>query len=284
MIKHIQDAISYGLYEDFRAEDSTLVAGFHECFGEQLDCEAFSSWPDEKEAGVLHLALGEDKQFKISIEEEQTRQLDITPVESEIARMSRISKAGEAKDYYNVHDTIVVDGITFEIVGIGHDIDVYTERRNTITLRQVDHLKKRCINSGSYPIDGYTASELDQSLIESPQSWIPDSILPYVREVSKAYVTCDGSIKVMYRKLWVFSESEMFGSAIYSPDEDGKRYEAFATRKDRVAYDKNGSACRVWLRSASVDSSISFCMVNASGSASIDIAYASRGVALGFCI
>lgn len=283
MIKHIQDAISYGLYEDFRAEDSTLVAGFHECFGEQLDCEAFSSWPDEKEAGVLHLALGEDKQFKISIEEEQTRQLDITPVESEIARMSRISKAGEAKDYYKVHDTIVIGGIKFEIVGIGHDIDALTGRNNTITLRQVNHLKKSRLNHGPCP-DGYAASELDQSLIESPQSWIPDSILPYVREVSKAYVTCDGSIKVMYRKLWVFSESEMFGSAIYSPAEDGKRYEAFATRKDRVAYDKNGSACRVWLRSASVDSSISFCMVNASGSASIDIAYASRGVALGFCI
>ena len=221
---------------------------------------------------------------KTELTDEQMRQLGITPVESEIARMSHISKAGEAKDYYNVHDTIVVDGITFEIVGIGHDIDVYTERRNTITLRQVDHLKKRCINSGSYPIDGYTASELDQSLIESPQSWIPESILPYVRKVAKAYVTYAGSIKVMYRKLWVFSESEMFGSAIYSPAEDGRRYEAFATRKDRVAYDKNGSACRVWLRSASVDSSISFCMVNASGSASIDIAYASRGVALGFCI
>ena len=283
MIKHIQDAISYGLYEDFRAEDSTLVAGFHECFGEQLDCEAFSSWPDEKEAGVLHLALGEDKQFKISIEEEQTRQLDITPVESEIARMSRISKAGEAKDYYKVHDTIVIGGIKFEIVGIGHDIDALTGRNNTITLRQVNHLKKSRLNHGPCP-DGYAASELDQSLIESPQSWIPESILPYVRKVAKAYVTYAGSIKVMYRKLWVFSESEMFGSAIYSPDEDGKRYEAFATRKDRVAYDKNGSACRVWLRSASVDSSISFCMVNASGSASIDIAYASLGVALGFCI
>lgn len=136
MIKHIQDAISYGLFEDFRAEDSTLVAGFHECFGEQLDCEEFSSWPDENEAGVLHLALGEDKQFKISIEEEQTRQLDITPIESEIAKMSCISKAGKAKDYYNVHDTIVVDGITFEIVGMGHDIDVLTGRNNTITLRR----------------------------------------------------------------------------------------------------------------------------------------------------
>lgn len=136
MIKHIQDAISYGLYEGFWAEDSILVTGFHECFGEQLNCEAFSSWPDEKEAGVLHLALGEGKQFKISIEEEQTRQLDITPIESEIAKMSCISKAGKAKDYYNVHDTIVVDGITFEIVGMGHDIDVLTGRNNTITLRR----------------------------------------------------------------------------------------------------------------------------------------------------
>ena len=283
MIKHIQDAISYGLYEDFRAEDSTLVAGFHECFGEQLDCEAFSSWPDEKEAGVLHLALGEDKQFKISIEEEQTRQLDITPVESEIARMSRISKAGEAKDYYNVHDTIVVDGITFEIVGIGHDIDALTGRNNTITLRQVDHLKRSRINPGPCP-DGFAASELDKSLIDSPQSWIPESILPYVREVSKAYVTHAGSVKVMYRKLWVFSESEMFGSAIYSPAEDGKRYEAFATSEDRVADDKNGSACCVWLRSSRAGNSGGFCVANISGSAGNDHANYSRGVALGFCI
>ena len=283
MIKHIQDAISYGLYEDFRAEDSTLVAGFHECFGEQLDCEAFSSWPDEKEAGVLHLALGEDKQFKISIEEEQTRQLDITPVESEIARMSRISKAGEAKDYYNVHDTIVVDGITFEIVGIGHDIDALTGRNNTITLRQVDHLKRSRINPGPCP-DGFAASELDKSLIDSPQSWIPESILPYVREVSKAYVTHAGSVKVMYRKLWVFSESEMFGSAIYSPAEDGKRYEAFATSEDRVADDKNGSACCVWLRSSRAGNSGGFCVANISGSAGNDHANYSLGVALGFCI
>ena len=283
MIKHIQDAISYGLLEDFRAEDSTLVAGFHECFGEQLDCEEFSSWPDEKEAGVLHLALGEDKQFKISIEEEQTRQLDITPVESEIAKMSRISTAGKAKDYYKVHDTIVIGGIKFEIVGIGHDIDALTGRNNTITLRQVDHLKKSRINPGPCP-DGYAASELDQSLIESPQSWIPESILPYVRTVSKEYVTYDGSIKVMYRKLWVFSESEMFGSAIYSPVEDGQRYEAFATSKDRVADDNNGSACYVWLRSANVNTSNIFCMVNTSGNADLDGTNTSNGVALGFCI
>ena len=220
---------------------------------------------------------------KTELTDEQTRQLGITPVESEIARMSRISKAGEAKDYYNVHDTIVVDGIKFEIVGIGHDIDALTGRNNTITLRQVDHLKKSRINPGPCP-DGFAASELDKFLIDSPRSWIPESIWPYVREVAKAYVTYAGSIKVMYRKLWVFSESEMFGSAIYSPDEDGRRYEAFATNKDRVADDEDGSACCVWLRSARVGGSRVFCMVNTSGSASIDIADYSRGVALGFCI
>ena len=220
---------------------------------------------------------------KTKLTDEQMRQLGITPVESEIAKMSRLSKAGEAADNYNVHDTIVVDGITFEIVGIGHDIDASTGRNNTVTLRQVDHIKKSRINPGSCP-DGFAASELDKSLMESPQSWIPESILPYVRNVVKQYVMYNGDIKVMYRKLWLFSESEMFGSAIYAPAEDGKRYAAFARSKDRIVNDEDGSACTVWLRSAFVGSSGYFCLVDASGSASFDFAVSSNGVALGFCI
>ena len=223
---------------------------------------------------------------KTELTDEQMRQLGITPVEpveSEIARMSRISKAGEATDYYNVHDTIVVDGITFEIVGIGHDIDALTGKYNTITLRQVDHIKTCRINPGFCP-DGFAASELDNSLMKSPQNWIPESILPYVRNVAKKYVTYDGHIKVVYRKLWLFSESEMFGSAIYSPAEDGQRYEAFATSKDRIVNNENGSAYAVWLRSAIAYDSHAFCMVDASGSAYYDDADYSHGVALGFCV
>lgn len=176
-----------------------------------------------------------------------------------------------------------MDGITFEIVGIGHDIDALTGKYNTITLRQVDHIKKSRIDPGSCP-DGFAASELDKFLIKSPQSWIPESILPYVRTVSKEYVMHNGSIKVMCRKLWVFSESEMFGSAIYSPAEDGKRYEAFATSKGRIVYDEDGSACAAWLRSAYVNYSNAFCVVSGSGSAYSDGANYLNGVALGFCI
>ena len=223
---------------------------------------------------------------KTELTNEQMWQLGITPIEpieSEIAKMSRISKAGEAKDHYKVHDTIVVDGITFEIVGIGHDIDASTGRNNTVTLRQVDHIKKSRIDPGPCP-DGFVASELDNSLMKSPQNWIPESILPYVRNVVKQHVMYNGHIKVMYRKLWLFSESEMFGSAIYSPAETGGRYAAFATSKDRIVNDEDGSACYVWLRSARANSSSSFCMVTTSGSADRDIADHSYGVALGFCV
>ena len=220
---------------------------------------------------------------KTKLTDEQMRQLGIMPVESEIAKMSRISKAGEAKNHYKVHDTIVVDDITFEIVGIGHDIDTYTGYRNTITLRRVDHIKKSRINPGSCP-DGFAASELDKSLMESPQSWIPESILPYVRNVVKQYVMYNGDIKVMYRKLWLFSESEMFGSAIYAPAEDGKRYAAFATSKDRIVNDEDGSACAFWLRSAYVGNPNYFCEISKFGGANFNNTNDSSGVALGFCI
>ena len=220
---------------------------------------------------------------KVELTDEQMRQLGITPVESEIAKMSRISKAGKAKGHYKVHDTIIVDSITFEIVGIGHDIDALTGEYNTITLRQVDHIKKSHIDLGPCP-GGFVASELDNSLMKSPQNWIPESILPYVREVSKEYVTHDGKIKVRPRKLWLFSESEMFGSAIYSPAETGERYEAFATSKNRIVNDENGSACAAWLRSAYVNHTNYFCEISKFGSASGSYIDKSYGVALGFCI
>ena len=220
---------------------------------------------------------------KVELTDEQMRQLGITPVESEIAKMSRISKAGEAKGHYKVHDTIIVDGITFEIVGIDHDIDALTGEYNTITLRQVDHIKKSRIDPDPCP-GGFVASELDNSLMKSPQNWIPESILPYVREVSKEYVTHDGKIKVRPRKLWLFSESEMFGSAIYSPAETGERYEAFATSKNRIVNDENGSACAAWLRSAYVNHTNYFCEISKFGSASGSYIDKPYGVALGFCI
>ena len=105
-----------------------------------------------------------------------------------------------------------------------------------------------------------------------------------MRNVVKQYVMYNGHIKVMYRKLWLFSESEMFGSAIYSPAETGERYEAFATSKDRIVNDEDGSTCAAWLRSAYVGSPNYFCEISKFGGANFNNTDDSRGVALGFCV
>lgn len=71
MINHIRETILFGFEDDLWREDSLLVDSVHDCYGDQLNCEGMSAWPDIKD-GVLHLSLGEGigRQFKITIEEE----------------------------------------------------------------------------------------------------------------------------------------------------------------------------------------------------------------------
>lgn len=71
MIEHIRDIIAWGLNEDFWSEDSLLVDGFHECYGEQLTCEGFCAYPSSTDDNVVYVDIGEDSvhRFKITIEE-----------------------------------------------------------------------------------------------------------------------------------------------------------------------------------------------------------------------
>ena len=71
MIEHIRDIIAWGLNEDFWGEDSLLVDGFHECYGEQLTCEGFCAYPSSTDDNVVYVDIGEDsvRRFKITIEE-----------------------------------------------------------------------------------------------------------------------------------------------------------------------------------------------------------------------
>ena len=71
MIGCIKDAIQSGLYQDFWGEDSLLVDGFHECYGEQLTCEELCVYPSSMDDNVMYVDIGEDsvRRFKITIEE-----------------------------------------------------------------------------------------------------------------------------------------------------------------------------------------------------------------------
>ena len=72
MIEHIRDIIAWGFNEDFWSEDSLLVDGFHECYGEQLTCEGFCAYPSSTDDNVVYVDIGGDSvhRFKITIEEE----------------------------------------------------------------------------------------------------------------------------------------------------------------------------------------------------------------------
>lgn len=71
MIEYIRDIIAWGFNEDFWSEDSLLVDGFHECYGEQLTCEGFCAYPSSTDDNVMYVDIGEDSihRFKITIEE-----------------------------------------------------------------------------------------------------------------------------------------------------------------------------------------------------------------------
>lgn len=71
MIEHIRDIIAWGLNEDFWSEDSLLVDGFHECYGEQLTCEGFCAYPSSADDNVVYVDIGGDSvhRFTITIKE-----------------------------------------------------------------------------------------------------------------------------------------------------------------------------------------------------------------------
>lgn len=230
---------------------------------------------------------------KTELTERQLHELGIAPaeagectsacaVESEIARMSRIALSGEAAKHYKVHDTITVGDVEFEIIGIGHDTDAATGRKDTITLRSTFAVRS-AMNDRSCPT-GYKDASLSSRLTATPEEWLPAEVLPYVRIVTKKCSNYVGEDCELPCRLFLFSESEVFGSAIYSPVEEGGRYEGFATAADRYVYDEDGDRMRWWLRSPYSGGSGYFCTVYSDGTANYYIASGSFGVAFGFCV
>ncbi|MFR3410766.1 MAG: hypothetical protein ACLTXW_15235 [Christensenellales bacterium] len=65
--------------------------------------------------------------------------------------------------------------------------------------------------------------------------------------------------------LFLPTESELFGSAIYSPAECGVRYPAFSTSESRVRVDEDGDTRWYWTSSAYSGNATLFVGVSDSG-------------------
>lgn len=198
-----------------------------------------------------------------------------------LAQLSEWARSGEAANHVKVHDRIMVSDMELEIVGIGQDTDE-NGCTNTVTLRTTAIVDNRCMNDGT--CNGWRESSMRSWLNNELLNSLPDEIKKYVRPVKKQCRTCDGASYEVVDTIWLFSESELFGSAIYSPGEEGKRYEAFATSADRQVSDDDGDTCWYWERSPYSSHGTSFCIVDSSGTAGYAYASCTYGVALGFCV
>ena len=175
-----------------------------------------------------------------------------------------IVKSGKARERLNIHDVIAVGGNEFEIIGFDHDKVTDVPEIHTITLMGLALLPARRMYSTACET-GWIDSELRSWLNEDYYCGLPEELTAHIRETQKMTYSCTGNPTVTNDKLFIPSESEMFGSAIYCNYEEGQRYEAFATSEDRIRTKQDGSAGWYWTRSCACGDSESFCVVDDSG-------------------
>ena len=117
---------------------------------------------------------------------------------------------------------------------------------------------------------------------------LPQNIRDSVKTVNKKASTGNQSpsVSTYNDKVFLLSEDEVFGSATYSTGNEGVQYPYYAIASNRIKYQDTArtSASYWWERSPCSSYSTAFCFVGSSGSAYIDAASNTYGLAPAFCL
>ena len=181
-------------------------------------------------------------------------------------------KSGSIKDRYKIHDTIAAYNNAmmcnyweFEIIGFDHDkVEGGGTAAVTLMVKALTH--SHVWHFGACE-RGWIDTDLRRWLNEEFINKLPDEIKPYLCSVVKTTHNYKGDAYETTDKLFIPSESEFFGSAVWSDYEDGARYEAFGTSEKRVKEDEDGDPVWYWTRSAGGGSSTSAALVSSHGGA-----------------
>ena len=196
----------------------------------------------------------------------QVRELGFTPTKSKLAQtieeMSDDLQSGELR--LGIHDTVNLAGYEFEIIGFDHDRSAEDSDLSTITLMAKTLLAPRRMHGGACE-HGWIDTELRAYLNNEFIKTLPQELVAHIEPVRKTTHSYNGVAYETTDKLWIPSESELFGSAIYSDHEDGERYEAFDTSESRVRIDNDGNRDWYWTRSARGGNSSGFAYVSYGG-------------------
>lgn len=192
---------------------------------------------------------------------------------------------------WNVGDkrTMNIGGVDYQFAIMDFDKDEYYDGSGIapITFGLVNSLKTTYqMNSSNTNVGGYASSAGKTTLDGDIYNSLPTEITNRIKAVKKKTSAGNKSttINTTSEKLFLFSESEIFGTKTYSTGDEGEQYEYFKTSANRIKkLGDDGSANYWWGRSPYASYTTGFCFVGSSGNANSGNAPNSYGFSFGFC-
>lgn len=203
-----------------------------------------------------------------------------------------IAQTGNANAVFSAGDTkdITISGetLTMEIVGFNQDT------ANSITFGAKNLMATTRQMNGSMTNKGaFVGSEMYTYLSNDVYNALPQDLKSAIISVTKkvfagdgAYVNGDQGVYSASMKIFLFAESEVFGTDSGFTPNEGPQYSRFATDSSRMKKLSNGSESTNdwWLRSPLSGNKDGFSYVNTQGKKDGKGANAYKGVCFGFCV
>ncbi len=198
--------------------------------------------------------------------------------------VSEIVRSGKARQRYEIHEVLRFGNLEVEVIGFDHDKSIDSPSRPTMTVFGKKIIERRPMHTGECP-RGWTGTDLREWLNTEAFNALPEELRAVIVPVRRYSRNYEGAVFVAEDRLFVPSESEVFGSAIWSNHESGTRYEGFDTSEHRIRYEDDGKPCPWWCLSSSAGSAAAFAYVYYTGYPSSYSAAASWiGAPLCFCL
>ena len=189
--------------------------------------------------------------------------------------------AGAVPDTWAVGDykDMTIDGLSYRVDIIGKNHDAYLDGTAApLTFQLHDCYETKY--SMQVPVSNqryWENCQMRKTHLPAILKLLPDEIQTGIRAANKTTYGMRAT-----DKLFLLSESEVFGSNQYSADGEGAQYAYYAAGNSRIKK-VNGSAYDWWLRSPCIEDVDSYCIVSSGGYRSYKASNYGVGVSFAFC-
>lgn len=195
---------------------------------------------------------------KTTLTDEQVKELGF-PINSPLNDLVKAVRKG--CELYKPGAILEDFGMRFKVLDYDHDLNPNKPEAKTVTLMSLTLSPEHRMHKGSCP-NGWSDSELREWLNGDFFKTLPAGLKDLIRPVVRYSNDSKGNIHTTVDRLFLPTESELFGSAIWSACECGSRYAAFHCSADRVVTDENGNGRWYFTSSACAGYSTGFVLVD----------------------